>query len=69
MNARPAIAPSRVALAYRVALELRHGRIRLALAENELLWAEQAVVAGFMNPAAALEILNVTFDQLAGAKP
>lgn len=49
--------------------ELRHARLRLALAENELAWAQEALVGGYINASAALEILDATMDDLAGAKP
>ena len=46
--------------------ELRHARLRLALAENELAWAQEAMTSGYINPAAALEILNATMDERHG---
>lgn len=52
----------------RVWLELRHGRLRLALAENELAWAQQALDAGHIPPETALAVLDAAFDDLAGAQ-
>lgn len=49
--------------------ELRHARLRLALAENELAWAQEALVGGYINAPAALEILDATMDDIAGASP
>lgn len=54
------------ALSARVWWELRHGRIRLALAENELAWAQQALVAGFINPDGALEVLDEAMGEIVG---
>ncbi len=49
--------------------EIRHARLRLALAENELCWAQEAMVAGYLNPEAALQILDETMDDIAGVRP
>jgi hypothetical protein len=53
----------------RVWWELRHARLRLALAENELAWAQEALVSGYIDPGAALEILDGAMEAIAGAKP
>ena len=57
------------ALTRRAYWELRHGRIRLAMAENELAWAQEALISGHINPGAALQILDETMDELCGARP
>jgi hypothetical protein len=54
------------ALSAQVWWELRHGRLRLALAENELAWAQQALVAGFINPDSALEVLDEAMAEIVG---
>lgn len=59
--------PDDRALASRAWWELRHGRLRLALAENELQWAQVALAAGDLKPSATLQILDDVFDELAGA--
>ncbi len=49
--------------------ELRHARLRLAIAENELAWAQEALVHGYISATAALQILDTTMDDISGARP
>jgi hypothetical protein len=49
--------------------ELRHARLRLAIAENDLAWAAEALAAGHMPPETALAILDDTMDELRGVRP
>jgi hypothetical protein len=53
-------------LIVRALSELRHGRVRLALAENELAWAQAALASGHITISAALDILDITFENLSG---
>jgi len=48
--------------------ELRHARLRLAIAENEIAWAQEAMVSGYLNPEAALQILDDTMDEIGGVR-
>ena len=56
-------------LVRRTLIELRIGRIRLAMAEAELMWAQQSLADGTLNVPAALEILDATMDGISGVKP
>jgi len=55
--------------AVRAWFELRHARIRLALAENDIAWAQAALKAGHINPAGALAALDDALDEIAGVAP
>ncbi|RWQ83459.1 MAG: hypothetical protein EOS85_11575 [Mesorhizobium sp.] len=50
---------------HRAFWELRHARLRLALAENDLASAQAELLAGG-DPAVALEVLEETFAGLEG---
>jgi hypothetical protein len=53
----------------RVFWELRHARLRLALAENDLAWAQELLVAGSIAPDDALTLLDEMMDDLCGVRP
>ena len=67
MNAPPKTLLSDRAALVLAFLQLRRGRLLLALAENELAWLQQALVAGHIRLEVALEELDQVFDDLAGA--
>lgn len=46
--------------------ELRHARLRLALAENDIAWAQEALAGGKINTDAALAVLDQAFDEIIG---
>ncbi|MEP0322770.1 hypothetical protein [Bauldia litoralis] len=46
--------------------ELRHARLRLALAENNIAWAQEALAGGNINTDAALAVLDLTFAEIVG---
>ena len=54
---------------HRIFWEVRHARLRLALAENDLAWAQQLLVAGEIAPEQVLIILHETMDELCGGLP
>lgn len=49
--------------------ELRHARLRLAIAENDLAWAQDLLVVGDIAPDVALSILDEVLDDVAGVRP
>ena len=53
----------------RVFWELRHARLRLAIAENDIAWAQELLVVGDIAPGIALEILDEVLDDVAGVRP
>lgn len=53
----------------RVWWEIRAWRLRLALAENELAWAQEAMTSGYINASGALEVLNEVMDGIGEARP
>ncbi len=53
-------------LCRRVFLELSHARIRLALAANEIAWAQELLQNGEVKPKGALQILDEAMDRLCG---
>lgn len=53
----------------RVFWELRHARLRLAIAENDIAWAQEALVSGFINPDGALQVLDEAMEDVAGVRP
>jgi hypothetical protein len=63
-NARPVDA-----MGHRVFWELRHARLRLAIAENDLAWVQELLVTGDIAPDDALVILDETMDDLSGVRP
>lgn len=50
----------------RVWWELRHARLRLALAENDIAWAQAALAGGNINTDAALALLDHALDEIVG---
>jgi hypothetical protein len=50
----------------RVWWELRHARLRLALAENDIAWAQEALAGGNINTEAALALLDQALDEIVG---
>jgi hypothetical protein len=63
------VRPTHDALRRRVFWELRHARLRLALAENDLAWAQELLVSRGITPGVALRILDEVFEDLAGVRP
>jgi hypothetical protein len=53
----------------RIFWELRHARLRLALAENDIAWAQELLVSRGIGPGVALRILDEVFEDLAGVRP
>jgi len=53
----------------RVFWELRHARLRLAIAENDLAWIQELLVTGEIAPDDALVILDEKMDDLCGVRP
>jgi hypothetical protein len=53
----------------RVFWELRHARLRLALAENDLAWTQELLVGGEIAAGFALQILDDVLDDVGGVRP
>ena len=53
----------------RVFWELRHARLRLAIAENDIAWAQDLLVGGGIAPEAALVMLEEIIEDVAGVRP
>ena len=72
MNAPPVIPKRRDPAARRIWWEIRRARLQLALAENELAWAHEALISGRLNATGALRVLDETLTALTdeiGARP
>jgi len=63
------IAPTIDTIGRRVFWELRHARLRLALADNDLAWTQDLLVVGEIAPSVALKILDEVLDDVAGVRP
>ncbi|RWN59621.1 MAG: hypothetical protein EOS00_19315 [Mesorhizobium sp.] len=49
---------------HQVVLELRHCRLRLAIAENELAYAQGSIASGHMDPDMGLEMIDTVLAGL-----
>lgn len=62
-------APVLDTIARRAFWELRHARLRLAVAENDLAWAQELLVDGSIAPGVALNILDEILEDIGGVRP
>jgi hypothetical protein len=57
------------AMGCRVFWELRHARLRLAIAESDIGWAQELLVGGNVAPDVALMMLDAIMEDVAGVRP